>query len=93
MPRQLNTAQGAIMDILGRQEYREQSDATALSLASEADLSNVSVAGTLGSLVRLGLVQRKRRKGTNYYELTDHGLAVQGHRESTRRWKEMRSPG
>lgn len=93
MSKELSTRQGAIMDILGRQEYREQSDATVQSIAGELEAARDSVTVVIGSLARLGLVQRKRRKGTNYYELTSHGLAVQGHRESTRRWKEMRSGG
>jgi DNA-binding MarR family transcriptional regulator len=88
---ELSARQGEIMDILGGPEYRKQPVATASSLSEQMVISRAAVVRVLAALVGLNLVQRVRWRGTNRYELTGHGLAVQSNRESSRRWNEMRS--
>lgn len=87
--RKLTPQQGDVMDYLGRIEYRETSVVLA-DIARAMDLPPNGLSRTMASLARLGLAERMSTRPVRY-RLTAHGLAVQGHRESTRRWQRMTS--
>lgn len=85
--RKLTPQQGDVMDYLGRREYRETSVVLS-DMARHMDLPPNGLSRTMASLARIGLAERVSSHPVRY-RLTRQGLAVQGHREGTRRWQRM----